>query len=87
MAERIEINVTTGERIVIQLTTAETADAQERTEKERIKKNSIRLNEMKRIAIDAELRQLINVNVGTTVESLEYQTEKINQNKNGNGNS
>jgi len=77
--ERIEVNVSTGKRKVIQLTPEEVADCKKRCAAEKIVQDAQRLVDMKKCACDAELMKLVNPDTGTTDEAKAYQAEVTKQ--------
>ena len=73
---RLEINVQTNERKVIQLTNEESAEAQLSTKQEAVKREIETIEELKIAAEQAELVKLIDLEKGITPEAVAYRAAK-----------
>ena len=78
---RIEVNAMNGKQKQIPLTDAEIADANTRTEAEKVKRDASYLDQLKRDAMQEELEALVNVDTGKTPKAQKFQVEKAKQGK------
>ncbi len=78
---RIEINVSTGERKVIPLTQADIDASIIASNEERLQQDAELLIELKQNAIQAEIEKIVDIEHGTSDEAGLYKEEKLRQGK------